>query len=52
MQRVGKHDFSRGRNAAGVFDFFQFRGLATRSHRHHCLAALHADTARAAPSIT
>jgi glutathione S-transferase len=33
----------RACSAGEVFDFFQLPGLATRWHRHHCLAALQGD---------
>jgi hypothetical protein len=37
------HDLPRGCSAVEVFDLFHHRGLATQSHRHHCLAALRGD---------
>jgi hypothetical protein len=36
-------DLLRGCNAVEVFDLFHGPGLATQSHRHHCLAALRGD---------
>jgi hypothetical protein len=38
----------RGCSAVEVFDLFHDPGLATPSHRHHCLAALRGDNVRGA----